>query len=55
MTGIVEWLVTAAGAGVFGLLVGAALIPPVEHIAAPALKGLKGMWGKRVREAVSED
>lgn len=55
MTGLVEWVVSAAGAGVIGLLVGAVLIPVVEYIAAPALKGLKGISGKRRREAASED
>ena len=37
-----EWLVAAAAAGVFGLLVGAALIPLVQQVASPALARLKG-------------
>jgi predicted DNA repair protein MutK len=37
-----EWLVSAAASGVFGLLLGAALIPLVHHAAMPALKRLKG-------------
>ncbi len=41
----VEWIVTAAASGVFGLLVGAALIPIVEHVAAPVWKRLRGTAG----------
>ena len=37
------WAVTAAASGALGLVVGAALIPLVEHVAAPAFKRLKGM------------
>ena len=37
-----EWAVTAAASGVLGLLVGAALIPFVEHVAAPAYRRLRG-------------
>ena len=39
---VVEWLVTAAASGLFGLLVGAALIPLVGSL-APVLEGL---WGR---------
>lgn len=42
MTGLVEWLVTAAASGIFGLLVGAVLIPLVHYVAAPVLKRLRG-------------
>ena len=45
MAATVEWIVTAAASGVFGLLVGAALIPFVEHVAAPVWKRLRGMAG----------
>ena len=37
-----EWLVTAAGSGVVGLLVGAALIPVVQYVLAPALRAIRG-------------
>ncbi len=40
--GAVEWLVSAAASGVFGLLVGAVLIPFVEHVAAPLWQRLRG-------------
>lgn len=33
--GALDWLVTAAGSAVVGLVVGAALIPVVEHLVAP--------------------
>jgi predicted DNA repair protein MutK len=33
--GVVAWLVTAAGSAVVGLVVGAVLIPVVEHVVAP--------------------
>jgi uncharacterized protein len=36
-----EWFVAAAAAGVFGLLLGSALIPFVQWIAAPALRRLR--------------
>jgi predicted DNA repair protein MutK len=36
LAGTVEWLVTAAGSGLVGLLVGAALIPVTSFILAPA-------------------
>jgi uncharacterized protein len=37
-----EWAVTAAASGILGLLVGAALIPFVQYVAAPAWKRLRG-------------
>ena len=40
LTGLVEWVVTAAGSGAVGLLVGAALIPVTEFVLAPAWKAL---------------
>jgi predicted DNA repair protein MutK len=38
----VEWLVTAAGSGLVGLALGAALIPLVHRIALPVLARIKG-------------
>ena len=40
--GAVEWIVAAAGAGIVGVAIGAALIPVVEFAVAPAWKMLKG-------------
>jgi predicted DNA repair protein MutK len=34
--GIIEWLVTAAGSGLIGLVIGAALIPVIGFVIAPA-------------------
>ncbi len=39
--GAAEWLVGAAVAGVFGLLVGSALVPVVQRVAVPALHWAK--------------
>ena len=49
----IEWTVTAAASGVVGLLVGAALIPFVEHVAAPLWQRLRGggAGGERARHA----
>ncbi|MGE4049289.1 MAG: DUF808 domain-containing protein [Acetobacteraceae bacterium] len=55
VAGAAEWAVGAAGAGVFGFLVGAVLIPIAEHIAVPALRGLKGITGQRAHQAASKD
>jgi predicted DNA repair protein MutK len=35
---VIQWLITAAGAGLVGLLVGAALIPITEYVFAPVWK-----------------
>lgn len=40
LAGAVEWLVTAAGSGLVGLVVGAALIPVTSLILAPAWTGI---------------
>ncbi|KQP80360.1 MULTISPECIES: DUF808 domain-containing protein [unclassified Methylobacterium] len=40
LAGIVEWLVTAAGSGLVGLAVGAALIPITSFVLAPAWNSL---------------
>jgi predicted DNA repair protein MutK len=45
--GAVEWLVSAAAAGLFGLLVGAALIPLIHFVAVPLLKALRGIGRRR--------
>jgi predicted DNA repair protein MutK len=47
----VEWIVTAAASGVVGLVVGAALIPFVEHVAAPVWQRLRGTRGGAAAEA----
>jgi predicted DNA repair protein MutK len=47
----VEWIVTAAASGVVGLVVGAALIPFVEHVAAPVWQRLRGTRGGATAEA----
>lgn len=40
MEGLVSWLVSATGSGIFGLLLGFALIPVVGKVIAPLLKKL---------------
>jgi predicted DNA repair protein MutK len=40
--GFVEWLVTAAGSGVAGLVIGFAIIPFVGYVIAPTWKALRG-------------
>ncbi|MXQ10337.1 DUF808 domain-containing protein [Microvirga makkahensis] len=40
--GAVEWLVTAAASGLFGLLLGAVLIPFLHYVAVPLVKTLRG-------------
>jgi uncharacterized protein len=39
--GLVEWLVSAVGSGIFGLLIGVVLIPLVQHVGAPLWKTLR--------------
>jgi uncharacterized protein len=46
MAAAAEWAVSAAASGVFGLILGAALIPFVQHVAAPLLKKLRGASAK---------
>jgi predicted DNA repair protein MutK len=43
LAGVLEWVVTAAGSGIVGLLVGAALIPLTGFVLAPAWKALTGL------------
>jgi uncharacterized protein len=38
----VQWLVGAAAAGVFGLVIGALLIPLVNNVAMPAVAKFRG-------------
>ena len=40
--GFIEWFVTAAASGVFGLIVGAALIPLVHKVALPIVAKVRG-------------
>lgn len=42
VAGFAEWIVTAAGSGVVGLALGAALIPLASFVLAPAWRGLAG-------------
>ncbi|HEV7265421.1 MAG TPA: DUF808 family protein [Falsiroseomonas sp.] len=48
--GVAGWLAGAVASGVFGLAVGALLIPTVEHVLAPAFRTLRGAFG-RTRQA----
>jgi predicted DNA repair protein MutK len=50
--GLVEWLVSAAAAGLFGLLLGAILIPLVHFVAVPLLKALRGGSRKAEKHSV---
>ena len=43
MGGAVEWIIGAAGSGLFGLALGALLIPLAGYAIAPAWKALKGV------------
>jgi predicted DNA repair protein MutK len=51
VAGAAEWIVTAAGSGVVGSLIGAALIPVVGFAFAPAWKLLKSVLRRRERIA----
>jgi len=44
MSGAAAWTVTATAAGIFGLLVGVALIPLARFVALPALKLLRACF-----------
>ena len=44
--GPVEWLVGAAGAGLVGLALGAALLPVASRVLAPAWRGVKRLRGQ---------
>ena len=41
VAGALEWLVSAAAFGVVGLVVGAAIIPLVQHVAVPAMQKVR--------------
>ncbi|GGD05770.1 DUF808 domain-containing protein [Aureimonas glaciei] len=43
--GVIEWLVTAAGSGIVGLVVGAALIPVTGYVLAPLASRVRGLFG----------
>lgn len=45
LPGLLGWLVSAAGAGLAGLLIGAALIPVTSRVIAPSWKAIKGLKG----------
>jgi predicted DNA repair protein MutK len=49
VSGPVEWLVTAAGSGLVGLIIGAALIPISEHIIAPGWKAVARLRSANAR------
>jgi predicted DNA repair protein MutK len=42
LSGLVEWLVSAAASGLFGLILGAILIPLIHYVAVPLVKALRG-------------
>lgn len=45
-TALVQWIISAAGSGIVGLVVGAALIPLASFVLAPAWTGMKGLFVK---------
>jgi predicted DNA repair protein MutK len=49
--GAVEWIVAATGAGIFGLAIGAVLIPVMEFAVAPAWRAIKSALPRRQRAA----
>jgi len=42
LSGTVAWLVSAIGSGLFGLILGAVLIPLAQYVAVPTVKALRG-------------
>ena len=46
IAGFAEWLVTAAGSGIVGLIIGAALIPVIGQVIAPVWRMLRGVLRK---------
>lgn len=52
LAGTVEWLVTAAASGLFGLVLGAVLIPLVQYVAVPLAKALRGSSPKARKHEV---
>ena len=51
IAGLAGWLVSAAGAGIVGLLIGGTMIPAIEFAFAPAWKMAKGLLPRRQRVA----
>ncbi|MDQ8726614.1 DUF808 domain-containing protein [Bradyrhizobium sp. LHD-71] len=51
IAGAVEWIVSAACAGVVGLAIGGALIPLIGYVLAPAWKAFKGLLPRKERTA----
>jgi uncharacterized protein len=49
VAGTVEWIVTAAGSGIVGLVIGAALIPVTGFVVAPTWALLKSVLRRRQR------
>jgi len=47
VAGLVDWAVLSLLSGIFGLLLGALLIPVAEHAFAPAWRGVKHMLGRK--------
>ena len=50
-SGLVEWLVTAIGSGIVGLVAGFALIPIVAKILAPLWKAVTGLRSLQEKQA----
>jgi predicted DNA repair protein MutK len=47
--GAVEWIVTAAGSGIVGLAIGAALIPLTSRVIMPLWNSLKSLRNRSVQ------
>jgi predicted DNA repair protein MutK len=50
--GFLEWLVSAAASGIFGLVLGALLIPLTHFVAVPLIKALRGGGRKAEKHTV---
>lgn len=50
--GAVEWLVSAIGSGLFGLVLGALLIPLIHFVAVPLVRALRGGGRKAEKHTV---
>ncbi|MEE1609714.1 DUF808 domain-containing protein [Microvirga sp. CF3016] len=50
--GFLEWLVSAAASGIFGLVLGALLIPLIHFVAVPLIKALRGGGRKAEKHTV---
>jgi len=49
IAGLAEWAVSAVASGLFGLLLGAILIPFAQHVVSPVIARLRARSGKGVR------